>query len=519
MQTTRIVILTLSSAASLFAGKFNCGMVGSSSEQVTLQIPRPPDAYPQIKAIKVEILEADRNFHDQARLKAQIEQALSKDFNVDKPKADARLRVTVVTYDVPAVTTHVQNENRAVTVNNKVQTQTVPVTYWTGAGRISLRVQMVDSEDMPLDSFNPEEIYKHTREVVVKPVQQSKSIFSVVEVPSIHFPSRKQVPAAEKDKAAAPATENTPAEINAAMLDSIVGKIQRRYVRSFDSATFKLACDDSLRAGNRMAMGSSADWEKANSLWAAAEGGKNEGDKDYNLAVAQEALAYKAFNSTLNPAYALPFFEKSLELYEKAQKLDPAEKYISASAERLRTARANMARAVEQRKLWEAERDKARDSFLAKREGAKAISTKRDDSAKESGYRQLVRASLAVDPKKDMAPMRNTGEKLGLTELEVERVVTQEVERTKGLTQYEMLFKQMIGDGVLSKEERQGLNAYYPTLSLSSADVKLIESKHKFTEEGVEAAPLQTASAPPTSPSASAPEAVHKPSPRPKVKK
>lgn len=57
------------------------------------------------------------------------------------------------------MTTHTQTESRQVSVGNTVQTQNVPVTYRIGSGRISLRAQMVDADDVPMDSFDPEEVY------------------------------------------------------------------------------------------------------------------------------------------------------------------------------------------------------------------------------------------------------------------------------------------------------------------------------------------------------------------------
>jgi len=449
----KLVFMLFGPAVLLVAGKFNCGKLNAASDQVTLQIPRPPDAYPQIKSIKVEIVGADQNFTEQARLKAQIEQALARDFNVDVAKADVRLLVTVVAYDTPTVTNHVQMESRPVTVGNTVQNQTVPVNYWVGSGRISLRVRMVDSDGVPMDTFDPDEVYRVTRENVVRETgpgtRNNNSVMDRLKVPSIPFGNKKSAPKPE-EAAAVTGKEMTPAEINAAMLDTVSVKIRRRYVRSTDPVEFKLACDEELRPGNRMAVGSSPDWEKATKLWTDADVGKNEADRVYNLAVAQEALAYKAYEATLNPADTVPFFDQSLLLYQKAQQLDPGEKYINASAERLKIASTNIKRALDQRKLWESERDKARDTFIAEREGQKAIDVKRADYPKEAAFRQLMRASLAADPKGDSSPMRATGEKLGLSEPEVQRVITQETKRLEGLMSYEAMFKQMVSDGLLT---------------------------------------------------------------------
>jgi hypothetical protein len=142
---------------------------------------------------------------------------------------------------------------------------------------------------------------------------------------------------------------------------------------------------------------------------------------------------------------------------------------------------------------------------------------KREDSPKEASYRQLVRASLAGDPKRDLNPMRATGEKLGLNETEVQRIITQEIERTQGLSQYEAMVAQMVADGVLTKDKRQALNSFYPTLNMTQADARSVERKFKFSEEGV-APPAAAASKPtPAQPAAPNPKTVPAPGAGPKA--
>src|SRR5258707_502541 len=111
----------------LVAGKFNCGTLGTSSEMVALVIPRPPDAYPQIKSIKVEIGEVDKAFTDHVRLRMQIEQALAHDFSVSAAKPDARLRVSVVAYDQPTMTRVTRTGTKTVGSGKSVTTVLVPV--------------------------------------------------------------------------------------------------------------------------------------------------------------------------------------------------------------------------------------------------------------------------------------------------------------------------------------------------------------------------------------------------------
>jgi hypothetical protein len=81
--------------------------------------------------------------------------------------------------------------------------------------------------------------------------------------------------------------------------------------------------------GNNLALAPNPDWEGAIKVWDSTKmkSPKSEGDRQYNIAAGHEALAYKAYNATLNPNDALPFFEKAMAIYEKAKILDPVEKY------------------------------------------------------------------------------------------------------------------------------------------------------------------------------------------------
>lgn len=479
-----LIALGVANLSTMMAGKFNCGRFSFTSDQVTLEIPRPPDAYPQVKSIKVEVGESDDRFRDQSRLKLQIEQALSGDFAVTAAKPEARMIISVVAFDPAQVTQQQRTEQRSVEISKgKTEIQSATVTYWVGKGRISLRVEMLDADGALLDSFSPEENYAETREIAVNGQPSAKVDTNAGK--RIRIPKMGGGKSAVNAVAALPTTEQ---DVHAEILNGIAELIRRRYVRTVDFASFKLACDDELRAGNKLALGTTPDWEGAIKVWESAtvKDKDNQGDKIFNLAVAQEALAYKAYSTTLNPADATPFFDKALELYEAASKADPEEKYIRQTVERLKTAKVNVARAVDQRKVWESERDKKRTEYLAKREGMKAISLKREDSGTEKSLRVLARNNLKGKNPKAEEMVRNVGEKLGMDEISIQRIWVQENERLKGLGAYEEQVNLAIADGLLSKPERETLKILLPTFNMSEEDALEVEAKLKFTEEGKE---------------------------------
>ena len=261
--------------------------------------------------------------------------------------------------------------------------------------------------------------------------------------------------------------------------------IKRRYVKTVDPVRFKLAVDDELRPGNELAMATPPDWEGALASRESVEMKKPEfeGDKYYNMAVAHEALAYQAYEATLNPDDAMPWFDKSVALYDQATTLDPEDKWMVRVAERLRLAKENIGRAVDQRNAWEAEREQLRLAFLADREGQKEMTATRPDTPEEGSFRLLVRAQADAGAELDEAQLTTLGTTLGLTDISVKRVLHQEAERGKRLGTYEKLLVPLIADGALSAQERQALDAMKPGLRITDEEAVAIEGRHEFSKE------------------------------------
>lgn len=115
-----LLVLSGIAVEDLTAGKFTRGIL-RKSDWVTLNIPRPPDAYPPMKKVSVEIVEAEERFRDRTRLRLQIEQQVAQDFDVDAADPDAKLKIVVVAFDPPSVTYKTQVESRPIVVNKKTQ--------------------------------------------------------------------------------------------------------------------------------------------------------------------------------------------------------------------------------------------------------------------------------------------------------------------------------------------------------------------------------------------------------------
>ncbi|MCX6593925.1 MAG: hypothetical protein NTZ56_20615 [Acidobacteria bacterium] len=505
MRFTWVLAIAATMVFPLGAGKFNHGLLGTSSDVVRLRVPRPPDAYPQIKSVNVQIVEADKGFTDQARLRMTIEQKLNKDFKIESQKGDATLKISVVTYDVPTVRREMRKETKSVEVSKKEwKTVEVSVPYWVGKGSISLSVRLLDAEGDTLDTFDPTSSYSQSRPLESDATGTTGSGLMSRALHAVNTPKQRG-PSAPVD---------TAADINAALLSDLGHQILRRYVNTVDDLEIKLGCDDELRAGNKLVLGTQPDWEGAIKLWEAVKMKKNEGDRIYNLAVAYEALAYKEYAATLNPVSASEYFAKALDTYDRAMKADPTEKYIQGAAERLRLAKTNLDRAKDQRANWETEREKRRQEYHARLEGQRAIDSRREDSDQEKSFRRMVRRNLRSPNPGDLAKMGQDVFKLN--ELETTRILKQENARLVSVSEYETQFKMVVDDKVVSKEEREDLTLFAQGKNLDADDLRAVEAKYTFAEPGAPkavpvAAPATVSTAPratsPTVPKPAAPKA------------
>ena len=479
----------------LFAAKFRCGL---QKTETTLSIPRPPDVLIRDRNIQVLVVETPRTLDrdDGNRIRREVEQALSPDFNISN-SPETIFRIYVVNYDSD-IKQYTQTEERRVVVgkecttdkngkercSDKYEKRNVSVRYWEANANINWRVEVTDSSGFLIDSaFNPRDSYTSKKELSINGVSQYAA----------------SLPDA--------------AQIKNQMIANTAKKFIKRYRKTYDYLTVEISCSAELKPGNELVKNSdnnrSKDWEGALKLWEAAamKKNENEGDRLYNMAVAYEALAFKAYDASGVPADADPQFNKALELYEQAMILDPKEKYIQKAAERLRTSKNNLGRAkdhmaqeeeaqrqIEEARLQEEEAQRELEEARRQVEEARRQATARpetEDTSAEGVFRTYIRARLGnLDVMDDEEVVSMARGKFKLDENQALRVFDQEidllnqkVERFENIKKYQEDFEIFVMDGLITKDERDVLNAIAESLSLTEEDIKTAESEYVFKDE------------------------------------
>ena len=497
------VLVLLASQA--WPGKFNFGFMSTKSDDVTLAIPRPPDAYIAKKNASVQVVQAAAQFRDRDGLRMAIERALTPDFTL-VAQPEVTFKVSVVTYAPPSSRVYSQTESRYMKVGQRpaynkngtpkvdsngrqqyedvFENRQVPVEYWEGRGDLSLRVEVWDSAGTLLDGFAPQQSY--TQKIMTAVNRESQL-------------GGKVLPDNEA--------------ILQSMVDALAGMVTVRYRKTSNVVKFKLACDDELRAGNATAI--SGNWQGALKQWTAVSMKKNAGDRVYNMAVAHEALAYETYNASQNPEESDPLFAKAIQLYAEAMRLDPEEKYIQQASKRLELAKANIENAKKQWAVQKFEADKALAELEARRQAEEAkrieeeassreLTAAREDTPQEASFRTIVRLRLksgaAPVPDADKSKMEELGvQAYRLSALHAQRVVVQEAARREKLAgnvaMYRDTFSALASDKQISIEERKTLGELSRNLDLSPDDLKEAEAAFQFREAGA-ASPAPVAAAP-----------------------
>jgi hypothetical protein len=489
------LVVILSLPAILYCAKFKYGFLNSKTDEVTLQIPRPPDALISKKNVQVVVAEVPPSFGNSSRLRLAVEQALTPDFSMVGSQPDALFKISVVTYDRPIARRYTQTENRMIKVGQKpvknrdgspkldgkgnqiyeddIQSRPVPVEYWEASAHMLWRVEVADPSGITIDGFTPQYQYQQKKEI---------SVNNVSLLGSQSLPDERG--------------------IQTAMIEQTAHQFVRRYRKTYESAKVLLAVDDELRPANQKAI--AGDWEGALRDWESVKMKKanTEGDRVYNIAVAHEALAFRAYAESGNPEDAEPLFLEALQGYQKAMSLDPTEKYIQRASQRIEMAKSNLENA---KKQWAAQRFEAeklmaentaqRQAEEADRLAAKAregeITSTRPDTPEEAKFRSVTRLRLkaltAAPTAEDKAKFITMGcDVYKLEDIKSERVVTQECSRweklASSLKTYGDSFKDFASDKVITKEEREALTEIATSLSLTADDVAPIEAVYQFKD-------------------------------------
>ncbi|MGI8741305.1 MAG: hypothetical protein ACR2NN_01810 [Bryobacteraceae bacterium] len=507
------------------AGKFTRGL--GHKMDATMRVPQPPKAYLGKKNVRVEVSQVPADLGTPERIQQSVEQNLAPDLAPNSPQPEAIFRIAVASYDPPKVRTYTATETRQIKTGEKplynkdgtpktlfgkqmtepiYEDRQVPIGYWEGVGLLSLKVDVRSPAGAVLDSFAPSATF--ARKIVVSVAGESQK--------SGILP--------------------TPENITTAMILQVTAEFKPRYCLTYRQEAFPLAVDDELMSGNALAV--AGNWQTALKQWetASIKNKKNSGDRLYNMAAAHEALAYEAYNKSQNMEEVQPMFAKALELYTQALTIDPGEKYIRQSSDRVQRAKSGMDEAMKQyaAQKFEAERllaemedrqhkeeEKRRQDDAVRLEaeaGAKDLTSNRPDTPEEASFRKLVRlrlASLPADvPAPDQAKLEANGQQIyKLDTKKAKRVVSQEVKKRQahetGIATYKENLAAFINDKLLTKDERATLDEIAKANDLSPEDTHAVEVKYKFREEGKVVRRVSKAGTP-TPQKAAAPSAVKK---------
>ena len=481
----------------LFAAKFRCGL---QLTETTFSIPRPPDVWIREPNIQVVVAETPRTFNKdyEARIRREVEQVLTPDFTINNNNPETIFRIYVVNYDSD-INQYTQTEERSVKVGEDCKTddkgkkrctdvyakRNVSVRYWDANAQTNWRVEVTNSYGR-IDTVNAGDSYKSKKEMSVNGVSSLGS----ASLPSEH-------------------------EILNQMVINAAKKLIPRYRKTYDNLKVNLACDDELKAGNELVKDSDKnkrkDWEGALKLWEAATMKKKDaaGDRLYNMAVAYEVLAFRAYEASGVPDDADPLFNNALELYQQAMSLDPKEKYIQQATERLKKSKNNFETAKERwaviaqdaqfaQELAEAEAEALRiaEEEQLQIEEAIRLAMERpeaEDTSEEKIFRTYIRARLDnLDVLDDNEVVSIAQGKFKLDETQALRVFEQEIERinqeiirNENIKEYtdELEFWILATKGVITKTERDVLNTIAESLSLTAEDIKIAESAYTFKDE------------------------------------
>jgi len=502
----------------LFATSFYCWTRTPERTQTTLSIPRPPDVLIPRRNVRVVVAETPKtlNAEDSSLIRRAVELALVEEagtvakiaqvpgFIIDNDNPSVTFKIYVVNFDLN-INRPKQTEERLVVVGqdwttdsrgNRVSTdrygnRTVPVEYWEALASISWRIEVEDSSGMLIDSgFNPRGTFSEKRELSVNGVSP-----------------KNQKPLLSES------------QIKTQLYVRAVSSFFPRYRTTYDVFNaVDLACNNEFMPANKLVENSTnptkRDWEGALKLYESVVPGKNnESGKIYGMAVAYEALAFRAYETSGDPKNADPYFDKALELYDQAMTMDPKEKYIQQAAQRLTTSKNNLKKIKEQKEILDREErfnqelaeienearqlaEEERQRTAKAREEARTRALERpeeSDAPEEKIFRTYLRARLGnLDVLDDDEVVSVAQSRFKLDEEQALRVFTQEIERLKqevvrleNIKKYQEDFEIFVLDGIITKDERDVMNAIAASLSLTAEDIKIAESVYEFKDESV----------------------------------
>jgi len=507
-----LVSLTMLLGIPGFAGKFS-GWKGPF--KVAVQIPEPPVAYIGKKTAKIEVTNTIGEISSD-QMRSLIEQALAPDIVATDPNPEALFKVHVVSFEQPTAKQYTLSERMQVKVGDRpvynkdgtpkkflgspvtepvYEERLVPVQYWEGNGSLSMSVDVLSASGARLDAFTPHLIFNQKLRL---------SVGSESTPEAAHVPNQR--------------------EMIHSLANQLAAQVRRRYATTERPETVLLAIDDELKAGNEMAR--AGKWDDALNQWSGITMKKNASDRIFNIAVANEMLAYAKYRSTQDMQASFPLFTKALDMYAQALQADPSEKYIQQAQARITRAKSNMEAALKQYQAQSFEAEKIAQEIAAKQKEENEIATlisqgenrqgeKGDlpetDSPEEQKFRTYARThmNLTGDPSAEQInAMLTAGKDLYSVDNEPgKKIVYQEIGRKrrhdKGMSLYRENLAQFSKNKRLKPEERGILSDISKKYGLTQTETGELEEESGIVN-------------PPAKPATSAPKPASRPHVAPK---
>jgi len=461
-----LAVLASTSWAAKFKG-FN-----RPPQDADLNVPHSPEIVVALRSISIAVDNASGTFPYARQLSLSIEKELTGAFSVVPSGAEGTLNVTVLEFGQPAFRTYDLMEYRSVVPSGNQTTflalipQKFPVTYWEAQGLLTLKAVLKDKAGSTIDETILRAPFTMKREIAVNHV-------------------------ASVDHNALPNHDAVMTELILAGARSV----RRRYAIGLEPVRMKLTVDNELLSGNQLAM--EGDWEGARRAWETVSMKSNAGDREYNMALANYALAFKDFTDNQSIDAAAAHLEAGSRMLASAQRDDPRETYFKEVEGRFAAAKLEMDKGVQQAKALAVERERKTDisspsAELAANTTGKGLDS-RQESSQETEFRNYIHLQWKnrsqIPSEQELAALKQTGRVAWkLSPEQSQRVVNGEAEDWTGHREKEALYltnlKSFLHGDVLSAEGREQLRKLSANLGLTDAEVAAIEAKVSFHEEG-----------------------------------
>lgn len=495
-----LLCAVLLAASSLHAGIFS-GDFDARKGGVTIKVIKPPERFLIGKTMTIKLGTVPKSFTRQPELLSTLERALSTQFvRADGETPDLVFAIDVVAYESPDIREYEVNEKRSIKVGERPlynddgtpkkglfggqatqpihEERLVPIGYWEAKGRLSIRLTVTPhGSSASVDSVAATAEFSEKRKIS-DPAPEASLVDMGRDLKKFIGLGRKEHQESRP----------TAASLDLQFIEKVSSDAAGKFAKSVSEVRMVLSADPVLAAGTALAV--AGDWQSAVETWDRIKNPKVEWMRQYNLGVGHIALAFQAYESGGNFEQTATAFERGGQMLLKASELKPGQKHVVAALQNyadFKKAIQNVAGEVAAR---DAKEKRALAEIAAKQE--KALRDNRPDSAKEAAFRLLValriksaKGPLAGDEK---SSLESTGQKgYGLTPAQTQRIVFQETDRVdaaaEAIETYDSTFSSLVGDGLLSPEEKTVLRELAKHLAISKATLESVHKRYEFTEE------------------------------------